>query len=110
MVNLLGSNVVNRDFGPRSGQTKDYKIDICCLFAKLVSLRSKTGWLGIRIMCPREATYLSAVNSTRPVGLVQNRYHHHLIKIYLVLAMIQPENYSLDIKQQSFTQSNHEYT
>jgi hypothetical protein len=46
MVNLLGSNVVNRDFGPRSGQTKDYKIDICCLFAKLVSLRSKSkDWL-----------------------------------------------------------------
>ena len=30
MVNMLASSPVDRGFEPRSGQTKDYKIDICC--------------------------------------------------------------------------------
>jgi len=29
MVSMLASNAVYRGFGPRSDQTKDYKIDIC---------------------------------------------------------------------------------
>jgi hypothetical protein len=45
-------------FDPRAGQTKDYKICICCFSAKYVAFRRKAGWLGIRIMCPSGATCL----------------------------------------------------
>jgi len=46
-------SVVDRGFKPWSGQTKDYKIGICCFFAKHSALRkrAKNGWLGIGIMC-----------------------------------------------------------
>jgi hypothetical protein len=56
MVGVLDSST----FEPRSGQTKDYKIGICCFSAKHTVLRrkSKTGWLGIRLKCPNEATCL----------------------------------------------------
>jgi hypothetical protein len=40
------------------GQTKDYKIGICCFSTKYAALMSKTGWLGIRIMCLSGATCL----------------------------------------------------
>ena len=43
---VLASSSVNRGFEPHSGQTKDYKIDICCVFAKYAALRSKSkDWL-----------------------------------------------------------------
>jgi len=56
VCNLIDGVMVNRGFEPRSGQTNDYKIDICCcIFAKYGALRSKrrakTGCHGIRIMC-----------------------------------------------------------
>ena len=41
MVSVLASNAVDRGFEPQSGQTKDYKICICCFFARHVALRSK---------------------------------------------------------------------
>jgi hypothetical protein len=31
VVSMLSSNAVDRGFKPRPGQTKDYKIGICCL-------------------------------------------------------------------------------
>ena len=34
--------MVNRWFGPRSGQIKYYKIDICCFSATLAALRRKS--------------------------------------------------------------------
>jgi hypothetical protein len=38
--------VVDRGFEPRLGQTKDYKIGICCFSAKHVALRRKSkDWL-----------------------------------------------------------------
>jgi len=45
-----------------SGQTKDYEIGVYFLSAKHAALRerAKTGWLGIRIMCPSGATCLRA--------------------------------------------------
>ena len=46
MVSVRTSSVVDREFEPRSGQTKDYKIDICFFSAKHAALR--------RIMCPIE--------------------------------------------------------
>ena len=54
MVCMLTSSVVDRGFEPRSGQTNDYKIGICCFSAK------HTGWLGIRIICPSGETCLPA--------------------------------------------------
>ena len=46
MVNMLASNAVDRGFETRSGQTKDFKIDICCFSAKHAALRRKSkDWL-----------------------------------------------------------------
>ena len=60
MIRMLTSSVVDRWFEPRSGQTKDYKIGVCCFSAKQAALRRKrkTGWLGIRIMGASGATCL----------------------------------------------------
>jgi hypothetical protein len=41
MVSMLASSAVDYGFEPRSGQTKDYKIGICCFTAKYTALRSK---------------------------------------------------------------------
>ena len=46
MVSVLASSAVDRGFEHRSGQTKDYKIGICCFSAKHAALRRKTkDWL-----------------------------------------------------------------
>jgi hypothetical protein len=46
MVSVLASSVVDHGFEPRSGQTKDFKIGICCFSAMYVALRSKSkDWL-----------------------------------------------------------------
>jgi hypothetical protein len=51
-VSMLASNVVDHGCEPRSDQTNNYKIGICCFSAK-------TGWLGIRIMYQNGETCLS---------------------------------------------------
>ena len=46
MISVLSSSTVDRRFEPRSDQTKDYKIGICCFFSKLAALRRKSKyWL-----------------------------------------------------------------
>jgi len=50
MVNVLISSAADRGFEARSGQTKDYEVEMCW----------KTGWLWIRIMWPSGAKCLSA--------------------------------------------------
>ena len=47
MVSMLALSVVDCGFEPRSGQTKDYKIGICCFSAiKHAALRRKSkDWL-----------------------------------------------------------------
>ena len=46
MVSVLASSAVDDGFEPRSGQTKDYKIGICCFSAKHTALRRKSkDWL-----------------------------------------------------------------
>ena len=46
MVSVLTSSAVDRGFEPWSGQTKDFKIGICCLSAKHAALRIKSkNWL-----------------------------------------------------------------
>jgi hypothetical protein len=46
MVSVLALSMVDRGFDPRSGQTKDYEIGICCFSAKHAALRRKSkDWL-----------------------------------------------------------------
>jgi hypothetical protein len=61
MVSVLASSVIDCAFKHLSRQTKYYKNGFYCISAKYAALRSKkhdskTGWLGIRIMCPGRAT------------------------------------------------------
>jgi hypothetical protein len=42
MVSVLASSVVDHGLEPRSGQTKDYKIGICCFSAKQATLKRKS--------------------------------------------------------------------
>ena len=62
MVSMLSSSAVDRGFELLSGQTKDYKIGICCFSAKHAAIRRKNkDWLGRnQNMCPGGATCLSA--------------------------------------------------
>ena len=46
MISMLASSAVDRGFKSQSGQTKDYKISICCFSAKHAALRRKSkDWL-----------------------------------------------------------------
>ena len=46
MVSELASSVVDRGFEPRSGQTKDFTIGICCFSAKHAAIwRKSKDWL-----------------------------------------------------------------
>jgi hypothetical protein len=56
MISVLSSSVVECGFEHRSGQTKDYKIGMCCFSAKHVTIKGKSK---VRIMCVSGATYLS---------------------------------------------------
>ena len=48
MVSVLASRAVDRRFEPRSGQTKDFKIGICCFFTKHTAVRRKSkDWLAL---------------------------------------------------------------
>ena len=38
MVSVLTSSAEDRGFEPRSGQTKDYRIGVCCFSAKHAAL------------------------------------------------------------------------
>ena len=67
-------------------KAKDYKIGICWFTAKHTALRrksKKTGWLGIRVMCPSGATCLPADCCFSEIAP-----NHHFIERSLVLAMI----------------------
>ena len=46
MASMLASSVVDREFDPQSGQTKDYEIGICCFSTNHTALRRKSkNWL-----------------------------------------------------------------
>ena len=69
MVSVLTSSAIDRGLEHRSGQTKDYKMGICCFSAKHAALRRKTkDWLA------RNQNNFSEWSdmSTGP--------HHHLIE------------------------------
>ena len=44
MVSVLASSAVDRGFQRRLDQTKDYKIGICCFFAKHAALMALTNF------------------------------------------------------------------
>jgi hypothetical protein len=56
VASVLASSAVGRGLEPRSGQTKDYTIGICCFSAKHAALRRKSKyWLARhQDMCPSE--------------------------------------------------------
>ena len=41
LISVLALSAVDRGFEPRSGQTKDYKIGMCCFSARHAALRRK---------------------------------------------------------------------
>ena len=60
MVCVLASRAVDRWFEPQSGQTKDYKIGICCFSAKHAVLRRKSkDWLARNQNNVSEWSYIS---------------------------------------------------
>ena len=97
---VFASSVVDRGFEPRLDQTKDYKIGICCFFAKNAALRSKgKDWLArtqdnmskcsnmaIRGLLFQWASIIK--HTTKRIGLVQSVPQHHYMDNQLVLAMI----------------------
>ena len=42
MIRVLSTSAVDRGFKTRSGQTKDFKLDICCFSANQAALRCKS--------------------------------------------------------------------
>ena len=83
MVRILASSVVDRGFELRSGQTKDYKIGICCFSAKHTTLRGKSKdglarnqnnvWSD---MSTHGLLFQYYKKTTKPVGLEQSGPHH----------------------------------
>ena len=91
MIGMFASNVVDRVFETRSGQTKDNAVGMCCFSAKHAILRKKnkhrlalnqdnvSDWsdISIRILFFQCARTMK--NPTKLVGLAKSGPHHHLI-------------------------------
>ena len=62
MVNVLASSVIDRGFEPRSGQPSTITLVFVASTKSMQHYgeRAKTGWLGIRIMCPSGVACLPA--------------------------------------------------
>jgi hypothetical protein len=83
MVNVLALSVVGRGFEPWTGETKGYKIGICCFSAKHAALKRKSkDWLARNQNNVSEWSDMSTRGLLfQRVGLVQcGTHHHHLIK------------------------------
>ena len=91
MVSVLAASAVDRRFEPRSGQTKDYTIGMCCLSAKHAALRRKSKDWSPRNqnnvskwsdMSTRGLLFQSAstIKIQLSVGLEQSGPHLHLIE------------------------------
>ena len=51
MVSVLASSAIDCGYEPRSCQTKEYKIGICCFSAKNAALRRKSkDWLANKLI------------------------------------------------------------
>ena len=62
IVSVLASSVIECGFEPRLSQTNQSKLTLAAspLGRQHYWVRTKTGWLKIRMMCPSGATYLLA--------------------------------------------------
>jgi hypothetical protein len=60
MVSVFALSTIDREFEPRSNQTKTITLvfAVSPLSTWLSGVRAKSGWLGIRTMCPTIATYI----------------------------------------------------
>ena len=87
MVSVITACALDSGFESRSDQSKDYKIGICCFFAKNAALRNKSkDWLASNQNSVFEWTVSvneHYKNPTQGVDLVQSEphHHHHLIKM-----------------------------
>jgi hypothetical protein len=79
---MSASSVVDRRFEPRSDQTKDYRIDMCCFSAKHAAERRKNkDWLARNQNNVSEWSDMSTLKLLfQRVGLEQSEPHHHLIE------------------------------
>jgi hypothetical protein len=82
MVSILALSTIDRGLEPRSGQTKDYKLGICCFSAKHAALRSKSKcWLAWNQDNVSEwsdmSTHRLLFQITQRVGLEQSEHRHH---------------------------------
>ena len=91
MVKVLATSALDRGFEPRSEQTKDYKIGMCCFSAKHAALRRKSkdwlarnwdnvsewGDMSIRGLLFQKAGTMKI--QTKRVDLVHSGPHHHRI-------------------------------
>ena len=93
MVSALASSAVDRGFEPRPGQTKDYKICICCFSGRHAALRRRSkDWLSLN----QDNVFEWADTSTRGllfqwnkrVGLVESGPHHHLIEHWVRIPLM----------------------
>jgi hypothetical protein len=97
MVSVLASSAIDCGYEPRSCQTKEYKIGICCFSAKNAALRKKSKdclarnqnnvseWSDMSFRGQVSQHYK---NPTKRVSLVQSGHHHnHLFETQIVLAM-----------------------
>ena len=95
MFGVLASSAIDGGFKPRSGQTKDYEIGICCFSAKYAALRRRSKdclvqnqnnvseWSDMsthRLLFQ----WASAIKiQLRVLGLVLSGHHHHFIECNL---------------------------
>ena len=98
IVSVLASKDINREFAPRSGQTEDNTIGICCFSSKHAELRrgkdrlyrnqnnaAEWGDLSTRRVSVASVSE-NYKNITKSAGLVQGGYIHHFIEYNLFLA------------------------
>ena len=103
MVRVLVSSAVDRGFTLQSGQTKDYKIHICCFSTKHTTLRSRSkDWLARNWKNVSECSGMSNAIKIQFTVLVLCRADI-IITSSLVCAMIWLNKWSFGIKQYSFT-------
>ena len=96
MISILASSVVDRGFEPRSGQTKDYKVVICCFSTKHAALRSKSkDWL---------ARYQNNVSEWSNMSTQGRLFQLAIIIISSNVTCSRRD--IVGVKQQSLTQSN----
>jgi hypothetical protein len=72
MVSVLASSAVDGGFDLWSGQTKDYKIRICCYSAQLQGVRGNSCWIGLS----RDNVFEWSDMSTRRLLFQWVSYHH----------------------------------